>query len=548
MQRRFRGLATAALATVTLLVAACGGGAGSPSGGGTAGKEGGTISLRGCTPENPLIAATTTEMCGGTPLDAITAKLVRYDPKTAAPSNDIAESIKTTDNQNFTITLKKGYKFADGTEIKAKNFVDAWNIAAYGPNGYGAAYFLEPIKGYADLQCPDAKCTTPPPSKQMSGLTIVDDYTFTMQTTAPVANMAVRLGYMAFAPQPDAYLTEYASNPKTPTFGKAPIGSGPYTITSSNETQIVLEKNPHYSGAFPGHVDKIIYRIYNDTPAAYADALANNLDLDDSVPTDQLANDAWKAQFPNRNLLQPIGAINYLAFEGVDTAWSNNTLRKAIGEAIDRDTITKQVFSGSRIPANSWTAPGMDGYLANTCGDACSFDPTKAKADYQAGGGYPGTLFININGDGGHQQWAQAVCNDLKNNLGVDCQLNILPDFRTLLTKERAGELKGLTRGNWVMDYPSIQDFLEPLYATGGSSNRIKYSNAAFDQQLKTANAQTDLAAADADWQKAEKMLADNLPSIPLWYSAEAVVWSQNVTNVSINTLGEIDLAAVQLK
>ena len=86
------------------------------------------------TPRTRSSRATPTETCGGNVIDAVFSKLVHYDAETAKPENDIAESIETTDNQNFTVKLKPGYKFHDGTEVKAKNFVDAWNYAAYGPN------------------------------------------------------------------------------------------------------------------------------------------------------------------------------------------------------------------------------------------------------------------------------------------------------------------------------------------------------------------------------------------------------------------------------
>ncbi len=95
----------------------------------------------------------TSEVCGGNILDAVTAKLVHYNAETAAPELDIAETIETDDNKLFTVKLKKGYKFSDGTEVKAKNFVDAWNYTAYGPNGQQGGYFYEPIAGFADLQC-----------------------------------------------------------------------------------------------------------------------------------------------------------------------------------------------------------------------------------------------------------------------------------------------------------------------------------------------------------------------------------------------------------
>ena len=138
----------AGISSVALLAAACGGGNSSddPSSS-AAGKTGGAVTVRGCNPQNPLVPGNTNETCGGNVLDAISAKLVHYNPETAAPENDIADKIESPDNQNFTVTLKKGYKFQDGTEVKAKNFVDAWNWVAAGENAALGSYFFDPIEG-----------------------------------------------------------------------------------------------------------------------------------------------------------------------------------------------------------------------------------------------------------------------------------------------------------------------------------------------------------------------------------------------------------------
>lgn len=123
MRVRSRTVAAVALASsVALFAAGCSGTSDTSEG-----TEGGEITVRGCTPENPLIPTNTNEVCGGNVLDAVTAKLIRYDTDTAEPTNDIAESIETDDNQTFTVTIKEGYMFSDGTEVMAHNFVDAWN-------------------------------------------------------------------------------------------------------------------------------------------------------------------------------------------------------------------------------------------------------------------------------------------------------------------------------------------------------------------------------------------------------------------------------------
>jgi oligopeptide transport system substrate-binding protein len=175
MRGRTRGMAAAAITSIVLFATACGGGGTTSEPAGEAPPAaGGEIVVAGCTPENPLIPGATSEVCGGDMIDAMTSKLVRYNTENAAPENDIAESIETTDNKLFTVKLKP-YKFHDGTDVKAKNFVDAWNYTAYGPNGQAGSYFYAPVAGYADVSCPDAECKEKPKAETMSGLKVVDD-------------------------------------------------------------------------------------------------------------------------------------------------------------------------------------------------------------------------------------------------------------------------------------------------------------------------------------------------------------------------------------
>ena len=143
MRVKTRAMAATALTSLTLLAACGGGGANAPEPGSSqpAGQAGGEVTVYGCTPQNPLIPGNTNESCGSYVVVPMTAKLIRYDVENASPINDIAESIETSDNKLFTVKLKP-YKFHDGTEVKAKNFVDAWNYTAYAPNGQGNSYFF----------------------------------------------------------------------------------------------------------------------------------------------------------------------------------------------------------------------------------------------------------------------------------------------------------------------------------------------------------------------------------------------------------------------
>ena len=80
--------------------------------------------------------------------------------------------------------------------------------------------------------------------------------------------------------------------------------------------------------------------------------------------------------------------------------------------AIDRPTIIKQIFNGTREPATGWVSPVVDGYKADACGESCEFDPAKAKAKLDEAGGFKGgKMTISYNADASHKAWVEATCN-----------------------------------------------------------------------------------------------------------------------------------------
>jgi ABC-type transport system substrate-binding protein len=85
------------------------------------------------------------------------------------------------------------------------------------------------------------------------------------------------------------------------------------------------------------------------------------------------------------------------------------------------------------------------------------------------------------------------------------------------------------------MDYPLIQDFLQPLYYTGASSNDSHFSNADFDKLVDQANAESDTTKAVGLFQDAEKILAEQVPAIPLWYQNGSAGWSDKLSNVALD-------------
>ncbi|MFD5040551.1 ABC transporter substrate-binding protein [Streptomyces sp. NPDC058377] len=514
---------------VALAATACGGG---DSGGG--GGADGIVSSSWGDPQNPLEPANTNEVQGGKVLDMVFRGLVRYDPKTGEAKNEIAQKIDSKDSQNFTITIKDNWTFSNGEKITAKSFVDAWNYGAALKNNQKNAYFFQYIDGYDKVhpESGSASATT------LSGLKVVNDTTFTAKLSQKFSLWPDTLGYAAFVPLPKVFYTDHDA------WLSKPVGNGPYTIEKyAKGSSMNLRRWDDYPGADKAQNGGIDLKVYTDNNTAYTDLTAGNLDLVDDVPASQLKN--VKADLGDRYINTPAGIIQTLAFPFYEKAWNTPDaikVRQGLSMAINRDQITNQIFQKTRTPASDWTSPVLGeegGFKKGLCGPACEYDKAEAKKLIQEGGGIPGgQLKISYNADtGSHKEWVDAVCNSINNVMGnnkacVGAPVGTFADFRSQVSTQK---LTGAWRAGWQMDYPLIQNFLQPLYFTNAPSNDGKWSNQKFDDLVDKANAESDKAKAVTTFQDAEKVLVEQMPVIPLWYQNGSAGYSDRVENVSLN-------------
>lgn len=516
-------------AVFALGLAACSGGGdaksnasgSNASGSNASGSSTGIISTNGSEPQNPLIPANTNETGGGRILDAIFAGLVYYDAS-GATHMDMAESIEPNEDSTvWTVKLKEGQKFSDGSEVKAHNFVDAWKKGA--SEAMLSSYFFEPIAGSDDEGAGD-----------LTGLEVVDDYTFTITLKAPAADFSQRLGYAAYFPLPDSTLEDMETG------GEQPVGNGPYMVAEGgweHNAQIHLIPNPEYKGdnvAKNGGVDII---FYSSLDAAYQDLLSGNLDVLDALPDSAFAT--YEADLSGRSVNQPAAIFQSFAIPSSLEHFSGeegNLRRQAISYAIDRDTITDTIFSGTRTPTKDFTSPVVDGYNDSLPGsEVLTYNADKAKelwAKADAISPWSGTFSIAYNSDGGHQAWVDAVTNSVKNTLGIDAVGAPYPDFKSLRSEVTNRTITSAFRTGWQADYPGKYNFLAPIYGTGAGSNDTDYSSAEFDGLLQQAASASSNDEANSILDKAQEVLFKDLPVIPLWYSNVVGGWSENVDNV----------------
>lgn len=529
MRGATQGRWAACAVAVALAATACGGG--DDSGGGGAD---GIVSSSWGDPQNPLEPANTNEVQGGKVLDMLFRGLVRYDAKTGEAKNEIAEKIESTDSQNFTITIRNDWTFSNGEKVTAQSFVDAWNYGAALKNNQKNAYFFAYIDGYDEAHPEAGKAGT----DTLSGLKVVNATTFTVKLSQKFSLWPDTLGYAAFVPLPKAFYSDHEA------WLSKPIGNGPYTVDSyAKGSSMNLRRWDDYPGADKAQNGGIDLKVYTDNNTAYTDLTAGNLDLVDDIPASQLKN--VEADLGDRYINTPAGIIQTLAFPFYVKAWDTPDavkVRQGLSMAINREQITDQIFQKTRTPASDWTSPVLGeegGFKEGLCGSPCEYDKAEAKKLIEDGGGIPGgQLKISYNADtGSHKEWVDAVCNSINNVMGnnkacVGSPVGTFADFRNQVSTQK---LTGAWRAGWQMDYPLIQNFLQPLYYTNAPSNDGKWSNKEFDGLVNKANAESDKATAVSTFQDAEKILADQMPVIPLWYQNGSAGYSDRVENVALN-------------
>lgn len=502
---------------------------------GSTGSSDNFVTVNGSEPQNPLIPANTNETGGGRIVSSIFSSPAYYAAD-GSTQLDAAESITpNADNTEWTIKLRRDGKFSDGTPVLAKNFVEAWKMAT--KENLGSASFFADVIGTDDDGAGDME----------GGLQIIDDYTFVVKLKGPESDYMKRLGYTAYSPLPDSTLAD----PKKG--GEHPVGNGPYMPKGEDawqhSKQIDLAVNPNYSGPRTAKNNGLRIVFYQSLDAAYADLSSDNLDVLDGVPSSVFST--YQQELSGRTANQPAAVIQYITiperlehFSGEE----GKLRRKAISMSIDRNSIVKTVFSGTRTPAKDFTSPAIEGYKEGLKGsEVLTYNPEKAKelwAQANAISPWSGKFLISYNSDGGHQQWVDATCNSIKNTLGIEAEGDAYADFKSLLGDMKAGTTKGAFRQGWQGDYPSLYNFLFPTYSSSASSNYSGWKSSQFDKYLSDSLSASPTEALDLQY-KAEELLFEDMPVIPTWYANTNGAWSTKVSNVQFTWNSNVQYFAI---
>ncbi len=488
-------------------------------------------------PQNPLIPTNTNDTNGGRIVDRLFAGLMSYDAK-GQPTLEVASAIDTVDDVNYRIVLKPGWTFTDGSPVTAHSFVDAWNYGALATNAQLQQSFFSPIAGFDEVAA--AKQT----ARTMSGLRVVGDREFTVRLKAPTIDFKLRLGFSPFYPLPATAFADMTA------FGQHPVGDGPYRLGDQpgnpawqHNVKLDLVTNPGYHGNRLPQNKGLRFVFYANLDTAYADLLSSNLDVLDTIPPSVLT--VYRRDLGDRAVTAP-AAVNLTLdtplrlphFSGEE----GRLRRLALSAAINREQVCRTIFSGARTPARDFTASSLPGYDPDIDGnDALSFDPGRARALWSQADAiskWSGRYAISYNADGSHQEWVDAVANSIKNTLGIDAVGAPQPTFAGFRTQITSRTIGTAFRAGWQGDFPSMLEFLEPLYVTNAGANDVGYSNPRFDATIAAAEAAPSLPQSFVMANDAQRILLQDMPVVPLWYTVAVAGRSTAVSHVALTWNG----------
>ncbi|GAA2228607.1 MULTISPECIES: peptide ABC transporter substrate-binding protein [Kitasatospora] len=446
---------------------------------------------------------------------------VALDPGDGHVIPQAATSVQSPDQRVWTLRFRPGATFHNGEPVTAQSFADAWDAAAYGPNGWEANSYFAQIDGYAALNPADGRR---PATDRLSGLRVLDPTTLQVTLAAPFSQFPMLLAFPAFAPLPRAAFTDPDG------YDRHPVGNGPFAMDGDwqHNQRIDLVRAASYTGTRPATADAVHFRIFTSKDTAFTELRAGHLDFMSTVP----AARAYEAKrtFGKRYSVRPSGTMDYLGLPLWDHRYANPDVRRAISMAIDRGGITRAIYNEVHIPADSVVAAMIPGHRAGACGETCGYQPVKARELLDRAGGFSGPMELYFaNSDPTYEQWMTAVANELRQNLGirdVTFRKMAAADLGPILNSRKT---TGPYRQNWVIDYPSMQNYLAGLY---NHDNRMGWRNPRFDELLAKGDAALTRQQSTAYYQQAEDIALAELPLIPLWNWQDQSVWSSRVGNI----------------
>ena len=436
------------------------------------------------------------------------------------------------DGKTYTFKLRADGKWSDGSPVTADDFVFSWRRLVDPATAAEYAYMLSPVVNGDAINKGQKK------SEEL-GVKAIDPLTFEVTLNAPTPYFLEMLSHQSTYAVSKANVEKFGADFIKP--GNL-VSNGAYMLAEFvPNDHVKAVKNPNFYDVGNVKIDTVNYIPTEDRSTAMKRFEAGELDSNDDIPTEQLAD--LKTKFGDQVRIGPYLGTYYYVFKLPKDPWTNAKLRHAISMAIDRDYLAEKVWQNTMIPAYSFVPPGIGGYETRTTdyAETSQLDREDAAKKILAELGYgpdkPLKLEIRYNTSENHKNTAVAIQEQLK-PLGIEVTL-LNTDTKTHYAHlENHGDFD-VARAGWIADYKDPENFLA-LCKTGTGNNYAEYSNKEYDDLMAAAAASADPAARMKKLSDAEAIgVARDLCVLPLlYYGFHTVVsnklkgWEDNVMDV----------------
>jgi len=346
------------------------------------------------------------------------------------------------------------------------------------------------------------------------------------------------------------------------------IGTGPFMLSKfsqGNSPKMVLLRNPDYyeldaeGNALP-YLDSLTFHFQNRKLDQLEMFENHQTDLILGLPTSRITKmlEGRIKDFNSKPPLfvmynNPLLMTNYYFFNMTDPRFTNVKVRQAFNYAINKEKLGHEVLRNQYyemgdygiVPPISKIFKGYDFNGVKT--NSYEYNPEKARqllaeAGYPNGQGF-GSVNLRFNIDDIHS----AVADEFAQQIFQVLNINVNIDGSTFEQKDDdATFCRGdIFRSAWAGDYANPETFLANFYGKNvplskdepSRINQSRYMNSAFDLLFEQAKNSSKKTQALSCYSKAEKVLMQDPPFIPLWYSGDIQIVYSNVRNLHFNAL-----------
>jgi peptide/nickel transport system substrate-binding protein len=327
-------------------------------------------------------------------------------------------------------------------------------------------------------------------------------------------------------------------------FSRHPIGSGPFRFVSqSQDEDVQLARNPNYF-ADPPAIETIHFRVVPDAVVRALELRKGSADLEmsslspDLTPVLVRRPSLTLSHRPGTNLL-------YLGVNMEDSLLAHREIRQALAFATDREALVKFLLHGQAqvaagiLPPNHWA---YEADVAQYRADAVRAEKLLDSAGYpRAANGVRFRLTLKTSTEE-QARLIGAALQEQWRKVGIDLELRPL-EFATLLSDSVRGNFQ-LTLLRWVgaNNDPDVFEFVfsAKRFPPDGA-NRGHYRNPRIDLLTDQIRAEMDREKRKALCSEVQRILADDLPYLPLWFTDVVSVHRRELGDLPLSPTGDYD-------